>query len=341
MEVSDMRSQLTEATDSQMVDVLIVGGGAAGLSAALVLARSRRRVVVIDAGQPRNAPAAHMHGYLSRDGTPPLELLAAGRAEVEGYGGEIVAGLAERAEQVPGCFAVTLADGTVLHGRRLLVTTGLVDELPDIPGLREQWGRHVLHCPYCHGWEVRDRPVGILAGGPKSIHQALLFRQLTADVVYFTHQSPPLTDEQAEELAALDIRVVPGTVESLEIDDDRLVGVRLQDGTVVAREALAVAPSFVARSKVLASLGITPSVLPFGFGERIEADANGQTAVPGVWVAGNVTDLSAQVIVAAAGGMRAATVINADLAAGDTRVAVAAYRAQAAIAPAFATGRAS
>jgi thioredoxin reductase len=129
-------------------DVVVVGGGPAGLSAALVLARARRRVVVVDAGAPRNAPAAHMHGFLSRDGSSPRELLAAGRAEVAGYGGSLlqdtVVGLA------PG-FHVRLAGGSALRARRIVVATGLRDELPDIPGVRERWGRDLLHCPYCHG----------------------------------------------------------------------------------------------------------------------------------------------------------------------------------------------
>src|SRR5438132_1229324 len=139
-------------------DVVIVGGGLAGLTGALTLARARRSVLVVDSGQPRNAPAAHAHGYLTRDGAPPLELLSLGRREVRGYHGEIVAGTVTRLERLPGGgFRVALDGGTHWEARRVLVATGLVDELPDIPGLRERWGRDVVHCPYCHGWEVRDR----------------------------------------------------------------------------------------------------------------------------------------------------------------------------------------
>jgi thioredoxin reductase len=205
------------------------------------------------------------------------------------------------------------------------VTTGLVDELPDVPGVRERWGRDVLHCPYCHGWEVRDQAVGILASGSRAVHMALLFRQLTSDVALFTHTAPPLTDEQAEQLAARHIRVVTGFVESLEVVDDRLTGVRLRDGTVVPRQAVVVTPRFVARSEVLTALGLHPTAHPFG-GEFVAADATGLTQVPGVWVAGNVTDLAASVVVAAAGGASAAAAINADLVAEDTRLAVSAHR---------------
>jgi thioredoxin reductase len=325
-EVATMDSQrATRISDAY--DVAVIGGGAAGLSGALVLARARRSVLVIDAGKPRNAPAEGVHGFLTRDGMPPTELLRVGRAEVERYGGRIVRAVARAARRAADGLRVDLDDGTSVVARRLLVTTGLVDELPDIPGVRERWGRDVLHCPYCHGWEVRDRPVGILATGPLSLHRALLFRQWTADLVLFAHRAPPLADEQTEELAARGIRVVPGVVESLVVERDRLTGVRLGDGTDVAREAVVVAPRFVARSEVLAALGLRTAPHPSG-GEYVAADPGGKTAVPGVWVSGNVADLAAQVVTAASQGAVAAAGINADLVAEDTRRAVAAHRAR-------------
>jgi thioredoxin reductase len=143
-------------------DVVVVGGGAAGLSAALVLLRARRTVVLVDAGAPRNAPAAHMHGFLSRDGMPPRDLLTVGRAEVASYGGRLIDDTVVGIE--PG-FQVRLANAAHLRARRILVATGLSDELPDIPGVRERWGRDLLHCPYCHGYEVRDQPLGVLGVG--------------------------------------------------------------------------------------------------------------------------------------------------------------------------------
>ncbi|WP_433174743.1 NAD(P)/FAD-dependent oxidoreductase [Actinoallomurus sp. CA-150999] len=306
-------------------DVVVVGGGAAGLSGALMLARSRRSVVVIDGGSPRNAPAAGVHGFLSRDGVPPAELLEQGRAEVRGYGGQVVPGEVETVVREGDGFAVTLADGWTVRARRLLVATGLVDELPDIPGLRARWGRDVVHCPYCHGWEVRDQAIGVLATGPMSVHQALMFRQLSDDVTFFSHTTPP-TAEEAEQLAARGIGVVDGEVASLEIVDDRLVGVRLSDGTVVAREALAVATRMTARAGFLAALGLRPVEHPMGIGASIPADATGRTDVPGVWVAGNVTDPVAQVVSSASAGAGAGAQINADLIAEETRRAVAAHR---------------
>jgi thioredoxin reductase len=320
---------------TEQYDVVVIGGGPAGLAGAVALARSRRSVLVIDDGTPRNAPADGVHNYLGREGTPPGELLAAGRAELAGYGGGFRQGRVSGAEAVDGGgFRVALDGGIEVGARRLLVTTGLVDELPDVPGLAQRWGRDVLHCPYCHGWEVRDQVIGVLAGGPMVVHQTSLLRQLSADVTVFRHRQPAFPDEQAEELAARGIRVVEGEVAGLEVVDDRLTGVRLASGEVVAVEALAVQPRFTARSGVLESLGLPSTDLLVGehaIGSRVEADPmTGATAVPGVYVAGNVTDPMAQVVASAAAGMKAGSVINADLVAEETRLAVAEYRERSA-----------
>jgi thioredoxin reductase len=309
-------------------DVVIIGGGAAGLSGAVALARSRRSVLVVDAGQPRNAPADGVHNYLGREGTSPGELLAIGRAELAGYGGEVVSGVVTAARRVDdGDFRVTLDDGREVSARRLLVATGLVDELPDLPGVAERWGRDVLHCPYCHGWEVRDQPIGILATGPNAVHQALLFRQLSDDVTFFRHTGPELPEEEAAQLAALGVRMVDGEVVSLEVTGDRLTGVRLASGEVVPRSVVVVAPRFTANDQVLASLGLAATEQEMRghvVGSAVAADPTGATAVPGVWVAGNVADMSAQVVVSAAAGLRAGAMINADLVMEDARLAVAA-----------------
>ncbi|KAB8141478.1 NAD(P)/FAD-dependent oxidoreductase [Chloroflexia bacterium SDU3-3] len=318
--------------DGARYDVIVIGGGAAGLSGALALARSRRAVLVVDGGQPRNAPASHMHNYLSRDGLPPGELLAIGREEVAGYGGQFVAQQVRGVRRLDGerlGFAVELADGAVAQARRLLVATGLVDELPDIPGVAERWGRDVLHCPYCHGWEVRDQAIGVVASGPQATHQALLFRQLSDDVALFTHTAPPLPDEQREQLEARGVAIIPGEVAALEIVNDRLSGVRMRSGERIARQALVIAPRFSARAGLLGALGLEPTPLEMGghpLGSYIAADTTGATAVPGVWVAGNVADPMAQVITAAAAGLRVGAVINADLVAEEAAQAVAERR---------------
>ncbi|WP_054813458.1 NAD(P)/FAD-dependent oxidoreductase [Nocardia arizonensis] len=305
----------------QSYDVVVVGGGAAGLNGALMLARSRRSVAVIDAGQPRNAPAGGVHGLLGHDGVPPAELLARGRAEVREYGGHIVEGAVTDLHRDDSGFRVSLADGTRVHARRVLVTSGLVDELPDIPGVREQWGRGVVHCPYCHGWEVRDKAIGVLGSGPMSVHQALLFRQLSPDVVYVTHTVAP-TPEQAEQLAARGIRVIESKAEGLETEGDRLVGVRLGDGTVLDRDAVVVSTRMVARADFLGSVGLTTVDHPSGAGVHLPTDALGRTEVAGIWAAGNVTDPSAQVGASAAAGAAAGAQINFDLVNEEIRAAV-------------------
>ncbi|MFI5897136.1 NAD(P)/FAD-dependent oxidoreductase [Actinoplanes sp. NPDC051513] len=292
-------------------EVVVIGGGAAGLSGALMLARSRRSVLVIDAGQPRNAPAEGIHGLLGREGMSPLELLARGREEVRGYGGEVEEGEVASVGRDGDGFAVRLADGRGVGAKRLLVTAGLVDELPPIPGLRERWGRDVVHCPYCHGWEIRDQAIGVLATGPMSVHQALLFSQLSDDVMFFAN-GQEVSAEQREQLVSRSVEIVTGEVEGLEIAGDRITGVRL-DGKTVRREAIAVATRMVARAAFLADLGLKTVEHPTGMGEHIPADPTGRTEVAGVWAAGNVADLSAQVGSAAAAGALAGAQINADL----------------------------
>jgi thioredoxin reductase len=299
-------------------DVAVIGGGAAGLSAALVLSRARRKVVVVDAGAPRNAPAAHLHGYLSRDGIPPAELLATGSNEVKGYGGDIIAGTVT--DLVPdgrSVFWVLLTGGQRISARRLLVTTGLRDELPDIPGLRDRWARDVLHCPYCHGHEVRDRRLGVLGGGAGAVRYAQIVRQWTHDLVYFT---PPdtLTAGERTQLLARAIGVVEGGIEQLVIDDsDQLRGVQMDDGCVIPRDALFVPPRFAPNNVLLLGLGC--DVDADGW---VGVDNTGRTSAPGVWAAGNVIDPRAQVITAAGAGSAAAIALNADLVDDDVRNAV-------------------
>ncbi|MFC4078617.1 NAD(P)/FAD-dependent oxidoreductase [Amycolatopsis samaneae] len=308
-------------------DVVIVGGGGTGLSAALMLGRARRSVLVVDGGQPRNAPAGHLHAFLSRDGMPPGELLEIGRREVAGYGGEVVAGQVESVTGTSGDFTVELGDGTTAHARRLLVASGLVDELPPVRGLAARWGRDVLHCPYCHGWEVRDQAIGVLATDtPMALHQAELFRQWSADVTLLLHTAPKPADAALERLTALGIPVVPDEVTSVTVTGDRLSGVRLASGMAIPLDALTVAPRFTARADFLAPLGPAPVPHPTGMGTYLAAGADGRTEVPGVWAAGNITNPSAQVLASAAAGATAAGAINADLITEDAEHALKEWR---------------
>ena len=300
-------------TETPTYDVVIVGGGAAGLSAALVLGRARRRVAVVDAGAPRNAAASHMHGFLSRDGMPPLDLLAAGRAEVTGYGVELVD---DRVLRIEGAFAVRLSGGRTLSARRILLATGLRDELPEIPGVRERWGRDLLHCPYCHGWEVRDEPLAVLGTHPAAVEHAQLVRQWSDDVVFFAHTQALDAAERAE-LEARGIGIVDGVVARLVVEGDRLAGVELVDGRVIVRTAVFIRPGAVPHADgLVADLGC--DVDDAGF---VVVDAAGRTSKAGVWAAGNVADPRAQVITAAGAGSAAAIAINADLVRHDVEAA--------------------
>ncbi|HEV3170456.1 MAG TPA: NAD(P)/FAD-dependent oxidoreductase [Actinocrinis sp.] len=301
------------------IDVAVVGGGLAGLGAALTLGRARRSVLVIDAGHPRNAPAAHMHGYLTRDGENPLEMLRLGREEVRGYGGRVIQGTVVSITRFPdGRLRLTTAEGAGYRARRVVVATGLVDEYPDLPGLRERWGRDVVHCPYCFGWELRERALAVLGTSPLAVMAALMWRQWSGDVVLFLHTAPQPTAQQLAQLAARDVTVIPGEVAAIEIDQDRVTGVRLASGEVHPRDAVVVSPWFAARHDLLAPLGATLVEHPAGIGRQVQADASGFTGVPGVWVAGNVLDVTAGVMQSAASGVTAAAALNADLTLEDT-----------------------
>lgn len=300
--------------DSESYDVVVVGGGAAGLSAALVLGRARRRVVVVDAGAPRNAPAAHMQGFLSRDGMSPADLLAAARAEVRGYGVELID---DRVVEIAMGLTVRLAGGRSMGTRRLLLATGIVDELPDIPGARERWGRDFLHCPYCHGWEVRDQPIGVLGTGPASVDHAHLLRQWSDDVIFFAH-TYAMTEAERAALDARSIPVIEGPVARLSVVDDRLDAVQLADGRTIPRAAVFIRPSLHPHDDgLIDSLGC--EVDEGGF---VRVDATGRTSKPGVWVAGNAGNPRAQVITAAGEGSAAAIAINTDLVEEDVRNAL-------------------
>ena len=307
--------------DDGIHDVVVVGAGAAGLSAALLLGRARRNVVVIDAGEPRNAPAAHMHGFLSRDGLPPATLLELGRAEIARYGVRLIQG---RVEQIDHGYYVRMVGGPTLKARRILVATGLRDELPGIPGVRERWGKDLLHCPYCHAYEVRGRPLAVLGTHPGAVHQALLLRQWSDDVVFLPH-TLELTAEDRERLDARGLRIVEGEIEQLIVDDDRLRGIELTDGRVVPRTAAFLFPRPVPHDELLTRLGCDKDDNGW-----VVTDRTGCTSVAGVWAVGNVIDPRAQVIVAAGIGSAAAFAINTDLLEADVHTAVEQRRARAA-----------
>lgn len=304
-------------------EVVVIGAGPAGLQAGLVLARSRRRVVVLDAGRPRNAASDHLHGFLSRDGMAPSEFLRTGRSEVLAYGGEVreatVTGIERFAD---GGFAISTADGGRITTSAILVATGLRDELPSIAGLRERWGRDVLHCPYCHGYEVRDRALAVLGGDnrPFTLHQANLVRQWSEDVTFFPN-GITLTDEERERSTAFGVRIIDGLVDRVAVEDDRIAGVVMEDGSLIPRSVVFVGPRFQPSDDLLTGLGCA-----LGDNGWVRTDPTGATSVPGVWAAGNVIDSPAQIISAAGGAYMAAVALNHYLLAADIDRAVAKAR---------------
>jgi thioredoxin reductase/SAM-dependent methyltransferase len=313
----------TTPTVERHCDVCVIGGSAAGLAAALQLARQRRSVIVVDAGEPRNGPAAHMHSYLSREGLAPSELIDVGREEVRGYGGEVLAGLASRVSRIEaGDFRVELEGGHSVVARRVLAATGLVDELPDIDGLAEHWGRDVIHCPFCHGYEFRDQRIVQLVTHPLGLHTAALFRQLSAQLTVVLHDPAGVDDAELDALRASGVKIVEGPVSRIVAGaDGRVAAVELAGQGAIGADAVAVGPRFRVRAQPFAALGLRPAAHPSGLGDFLEKDATGETAVPGLYAAGNATDPSQQVLQAAADGSRVGAMISFSLARDDIRAA--------------------
>ena len=298
-------------------DVVVVGGGAAGLSAATVLAQARRRVLVIDAGRPRNRFDNHIHGLLGNDGLPPLEFVAKGRDEVVRCGGEILEAVVTDIDRLGDdrhpLFRITTGGGATIDARRLLIATGVSDTLPDVPGLADFWGGKVFHCPYCHGPEIApEAVVGILAWGEPAIDEAHLLRQWTENVVLLLNDAVTPTERDLRGLAARGIAVVPGRVESVVTKGSQFAGVAVA-GEMVRLDELLIAPEVHPDRHLLDALGVgladrkDPAELP----EFV--DEAGATDVDGVWVAGNLRDVSAQVVESAGHGLRAAIGIIASL----------------------------
>lgn len=303
-------------------DVLVVGGSAAGLAAALQLVRQRRSVIVVDAGEPRNAAAALMHSFLGRDGTPPSQLTDSGRSEVRGYGGEVLDGRVLEVTRDDDGFRAELTGGHAVVARQVLVATGLVDVLPEIDGVAEHWGRGVIHCPFCHGYEIRDRRIVLIVTHPMGLHPVALFCQLTNDLTIVVHEPDGIDQTQLDMVRAAGATVVTSRVARiLTGPDGNVAGVELATGERLNGDAVAVGPRFAVDTSPFAQLGLVSMVHSTGLGEVVHSDETGATSVPGVWAAGNVTDPSQQVLQAAAdgsrvGGMIAFSLAHEDLAAG-------------------------
>ncbi len=292
-------------------DVLVIGGGPAGLSAGLMLARARRRVTIVDGGQPRNRFAAHMHGVLGHDGKSPATLAAEGRREVESYGGEVVHATIASVVRHAKSFAVTSESGSTYHARRVIVATGLRDELPDIAGLAEQWGTGVVVCPYCDGYEVRDARIGVVGTSSLSVHQAQLLRQWSDRVTYFPCDAGMPQGDDTRALDARGIGVEPSAIVRIVTEAGLLVGVDLADGRRVELDKIFVGPRPVPLDGLLQTLGAARSDNVFG--SFVTTDATGKTSVDGVWAVGNVANPMVNVPMAMGAGSFAAAAVNADL----------------------------
>ncbi|HEX8384731.1 MAG TPA: NAD(P)/FAD-dependent oxidoreductase [Rubricoccaceae bacterium] len=294
--------------DPTTTDVLVVGAGPAGLTAALVLARAGRSVVVLDGGAGRNAPSAHAHNVFTRDGTAPSELRRVGREQAEGYGARFLDVEATGAEADATGVRVRLADGTELSARRLLLATGVVDELPDIPGLEEAWGQTVVHCPYCHGFELRGRPTVVLGRGGAGAEFAGLITGWTDHVTLLTDGPADLAEDHRAALAELGVDVHEGRVGRLDVDGRDLRAVLFAGGERMSATALYVRPPQHVRGPLVAALGL--ALTEDGLVRTTEP---GQTSVPVVWACGDMVSPRQAVAMAAGSGMGVAAMLNHDL----------------------------
>ncbi|HYG63928.1 MAG TPA: NAD(P)/FAD-dependent oxidoreductase [Thermoanaerobaculia bacterium] len=291
-----------------MYDVIVIGGSWAGLAAALQLVRARRRVLIVDAGRPRNRFARTAHGFLGQDGKTPVAIVEEVRGQVLSYPTaehRVDEALqAWRAGEGSGeGFAVGLASGATVHGRRLMLATGIVDDLPEIPGLRERWGATVLHCPYCHGYEMADRRLGVLAVGEHSLHSAMLIRDWSEHVTLFTDGVLEPGEGQRAALEARGVRVEERTVEELLGSGPALEGVRLRGGDVVPLEALFTTSRTRMASPLAEQLGC--EFKDGRFGPVIVTDRLRETTVPGVYAAGDAVRSSHNATWAASDGVTA------------------------------------
>ncbi len=292
-----------------MLDVVIIGGGAAGLTAALYLGRFRHQVLVLDGGKPANRFSHASHGFFTRDGSSPLELLQLGREQLRPYETiRLLNAEAVAARPTAGRFAVDLADGSRYETRKLLLATGMRDQLPPIPGLERFWGTSVFHCPYCDGWEQRDQPIGILANGQDALHLAKLLHALTDDLMILTNGPADFDEADRARLLRHSIRIVETPIARAEGNGAQLDRLILTDGSPIARRAVFVRPMTTQHADIAAQLGC--AVQDSGV---LAVDAVGRTSVAGVYAAGDMAQLPRQITLAVTQGAMAGIAINREL----------------------------
>ena len=283
-------------------DALIVGGSFAGLSAAMQLARARRKVCVVDAGAPRNRFADASHGFFGQDGMPPRQMIADARDKLLAYPSvSFVEGMATAAtaDGAEG-FTVSLNNGEQLLARKLLLAFGVQDGLPDIPGLGERWGKSVLHCPYCHGYEFGDRPLGVLFHSAHPPDHALLIAEWGPTTLFLNGEEGPDAEARAR-LQSRGVTIEPARIAGLEGQGTDLTAVRLDDGRRVPLEAMFVAPHTRPASPLAEQLGCVFDDGPMG--KVLRVDAMKTTTVPGVYAAGDVAMAFSNATLASADGL--------------------------------------
>jgi thioredoxin reductase len=294
--------------DTKMHDVVIVGGGPAGLSAALTLGRGRKRVALFDAGPARNAAAERIHGFVTRDGTPPAEFRRIAREQLGAY--PLVEASEARVDSVVanGNTFVAQAAGRTIEARRVLLCVGVIDEMPAMPGYRELWGKSIFVCPYCHGWEAQDRPFGALITSATMLEHALMFAGWSRDLIVFTNAECEVSEAARARFKAAAIRVEERKIRALLEHNGRLQAVELADGEKVAREILFARP---VQSQVPLVRSLNLALDEMGY-VRVDEQSR-KTSVPGVHAAGDLTTMKQSAIIAAADGMLAAVAINLEL----------------------------
>lgn len=292
-----------------MIDVLIVGGSVAGLSAATYLGRMRRQVVVVDGGKPCNRFSHASHGFFTRDGVDPAELLQIGRAQVQAYPTvTLQTGLVAAIQPQPDGFTATLADGTTVATRKVLLAMGVRDELPPLANIEQFWGRSAFHCPYCDGWEVRDQPLAIQGNGEGALHRAKLLLNLTDDLVICTDGPASFSDAEWQFLRQRKVRVIETPLTGIEGQGEQMHTVRFTDGSTLARHALFINLRTSQHSDLAAGLGCAIDAMGF-----VKVDAQARTNVAGVYAAGDMTTQARTVIFAAAQGATAGIALNHEL----------------------------
>lgn len=293
-----------------MYDVVIIGGSAAGLNAALVLGRFRRSVLVCDTNLPRNAVATAAHGFLTQDGTPPSEILRIGREQLRPYESvELRTSEIVELRAITDGFELVARDGTVYLARRVLLATGIRDTLPSVDGLATYWGKGVYHCPYCHGWEVREQPIVAIGTAEVVVHLGMLLHALSNQVAVCVYEGPALTDEQEEKLKRKGIVSYHGAIQRVEGSEEGVTGIRLENGELIPCHAIFTRTELSQHSTLAEQIGCAMD----GNG-RVTVDMLGRTSVQGVYAAGDMTAWMQQLIVAAASGATAAAGINTDIA---------------------------